>query len=249
MNDIFSNKDFIITVMSLTISIVTILLAVMLYVRYRSQKSLMERYDYEAKMVELEYVRKNLELQLYDVSRKLEENENRWKDINHLVISSQNRSEIENVNNPAVKQNEFLKNFGLSNVDFVIDEKQVFMLTPFNDQYRSDFKTVREVCNNLNLNCIRGDEEYVPNDIFGHILKQIVKSRLIIANITGRNPNVLYELGVAHTLNKPTLIIAKNFNEIPFDLNNKRIVIYENDRDLKLKIERSILDMLISKII
>lgn len=249
MNDILTNKDFIITSLSLTISIVAIMFSVMIYIRSKSKKSNQERYDKDKNMVELEYMRKHLELQLYDVSKKLEENEKRWKDINHLVIASQNKSEDIKSNDPTVAPNNFLKNFNITNDDFKIDEKQVFVLTPFNNQYRGDFEAIREVCQKLNLRCVRGDEEYLNNDIFPHILKQIVKSRLIIANITGRNPNVMYELGVAHTLDKPIIIIARNFADIPFDLNNKRIVIYENEKELMEKMENSMLNMLVNKLI
>jgi len=209
-----------------------------------------ERYDFEKHMVELEYIRKNMEMQLYDVSRKLEENNKRWMDMNHLVISSQNKSEIANYNKSQVVPNDFLKNFGITNPkDFDIDNKQVFVLTPFNDNYRGVYITIREVCLKLNLYCIRGDEEYIPNEIFPEMIKQIIKSRLIIANITGRNPNVMYELGVAHALGKPTIIVAKDFTDIPFDLNNKRIIIYKDEEELQRRLETSITDMLINKVL
>lgn len=56
----------------------------------------------------------------------------------------------------------------------------------------------------------------------------------------------MYELGVAHAIGKPTIIVAKNFTDVPFDLNNKRIVIYDSDVDLAIKLENSINDMLIN---
>jgi len=244
------STEYIVLVISLLGSFASILFVFIYYIRSKSEMKLKERYDFEKHMVELEYIRKNMEMQLYDVSRKLEENDKRWIDMNHLVISSQNKSEKANFNKSQVVPNDFLKNFGItSSKDFDIDNKQVFVLTPFNDNYRGVYITIREVCLKLNLYCLRGDEEYIPNEIFPEIIKQIIKSRLIIANITGRNPNVMYELGVAHALGKPTIVVAKDFTDIPFDLNNKRIIIYKNEEELQRRLETSITDMLINRAI
>lgn len=242
--------DYLLIVVSLLGSIASILLVLMFYIRKKSEMKRQERYDYERQMAELEYMRKNMEEQLYKISRKLEENEKRWKDMNHLVISSQNKSEITNSNEVQVSPTTFLKNFGLNNPkDFEVDYKQVFLLTPFNDNYRDISVTIKDICAQMNLNCIRGDEEFIPNDIFTEIVRQITKSRLVIANITGRNPNVMYELGVAHALSKPTIVIAQDFTDIPFDLNNRRIVIYKDEDDLRRKLSISITDMLINKVL
>ena len=71
----------------------------------------------------------------------------------------------------------------------------------------------------------------------------------MIADITGRNPNVLYELGVAHTLAKPVLIISRNAADIPIDLSTRRIILYgqsEDDwrEDLGIKVTRAIKEIL-----
>jgi len=242
--------DYILIVVSLLASIASILFFLMFFIRKKSDMRRQERYNFEKQMVELEYMRKNMEMQLYNTSRKLEENEKRWKDMNHLIISSQNKSEVANSNEIQVAPNTFLKNFGLNSPkDFEVDNRQVFLLTPFNDNYRDIYVTIRDICAQMNLNCIRGDEEFIPNDIFTEIVRQITKSRLIIANITGRNPNVMYELGVAHALNKPTIVVAQDFTDIPFDLNSKRIVTYKDEDDLRRKLTISITDMLINKVL
>ena len=80
---------------------------------------------------------------------------------------------------------------------------------------------------------MKGDEEFVPKDVLQHIVKCIVKSRIVIANLNGRNPNVFYELGIAHALNKPTILIAHINTEVPFDLKNQYLVLYKNENELK----------------
>ncbi|MBO1401738.1 hypothetical protein BVH62_18965 [Vibrio cholerae] len=114
-------------------------------------------------------------------------------------------------------------------------------MTPFNDKYNEDFDAIATVCNDVGLKCVRGDEEYIKGDILGHILKQLVKSRVVIANINGRNPNVFYELGLSHALEKPTLITSKSISDIPFDLRTQQLVLYKNSTDFKNQLSKALL--------
>ena len=62
-------------------------------------------------------------------------------------------------------------------------------------------------------------------------------SRLIIAEISQSNPNVFYEVGYAHALNKPTILIAEKTTKLPFDVSPFRTLFYENTIAGKQKIE------------
>ena len=53
----------------------------------------------------------------------------------------------------------------------------------------------------------------------------------VIADITGRNPNVLYELGIAHTLAKPVMIISRDAADIPIDLATRRVILYGHNSE------------------
>ncbi len=59
------------------------------------------------------------------------------------------------------------------------------------------------------------------------IWEQITKARVLLADLTGKNPNVFYELGLAHAKSKPVIFIASNLEDIPFDLRHLRVIIYE----------------------
>lgn len=229
------STNYILFAAAILSAITSILVILVLYVKRKTELQLRDRYDFNKHNVELEYIRKNLELQIYDLNKKIEENSSRWKDVNHLIITSQNKIEDANSRKSEIEPNAFLKDIGLNSNDYNIDNNQVFVLTPFIEDYSDTFLTIKQTCSKLNLNCIRGDEQFIPGEIFPVILKEMVKSRFVIANITGRNPNVMYELGIAHALGKPTIIVAQNLTDLPFDLNNKRMILFNNSEDLQNK--------------
>ena len=74
----------------------------------------------------------------------------------------------------------------------------------------------------------------------------IVKSRIIIANIDGKNPNVFYELGIAHALGKPTILISKSIENMPFDIQQNRVVLYKDNDDLEEKLSKELSRILVA---
>jgi hypothetical protein len=61
------------------------------------------------------------------------------------------------------------------------------------------------------------------------VVSLIDRSHLVIADCTGRNPNVFYEIGIAHTLGREVILITQNDADIPFDLRHLRYVPYLNN--------------------
>jgi len=78
---------------------------------------------------------------------------------------------------------------------------------------------------------VRADGEASPNQITKSIIKNIVEADLVIADLTGYNPNVFYELAVRHTIGKPVIQLLEKGNEIPFDISNVRTIFYTLDLD------------------
>jgi len=106
--------------------------------------------------------------------------------------------------------------------------------SPYNELYED---VIKKICNTFDLNVVRADETYGPGLILADIVKQINESRLIIAEISQSNPNVFYEVGYAHALNKPTILIAEKATKLPFDVSPFRTLFYENTIPGKQKIE------------
>ena len=122
----------------------------------------------------------------------------------------------------------------------------VFVLTPFHPDFENTYKQIREICQSLKLSAMRSDEEFIQTDVLKHIVKNIVEARVIIANIDGRNANVFYELGIAHALNKPTILVSKIDSSVPFDVQGQYIVLYNSESELKTKLHEVLLKVLTS---
>lgn len=113
--------------------------------------------------------------------------------------------------------------------DTRIKEKDVFVIMPFSEPWSNDLwkSMIIPVVESMGLTPIRADDLY-GRSIMEDIWKGILHSAIVIADITGRNPNVLYELGIAHTLGKKVILLTQNVKDIPFDLQHLRHIIYNN---------------------
>jgi hypothetical protein len=112
------------------------------------------------------------------------------------------------------------------------DPKAVFALMPFGQPWSDRIWTrlIRPIVEEAGLLPVRGDDLY-GHDIMEDIWKGILKARIVIADITDRNPNVFYELGIAHTLGKPVILLTQKLTDIPFDLNRFRHIVYQDNLD------------------
>jgi hypothetical protein len=73
----------------------------------------------------------------------------------------------------------------------------------------------------------RADDFFIGGHIMTEIWSAIVKAKVLIADCTGRNPNVFYEIGLAHALGKPVVLITQASEDVPFDLRHYRYIQYE----------------------
>jgi nucleoside 2-deoxyribosyltransferase len=104
-----------------------------------------------------------------------------------------------------------------------------FVLMPFTSDFDNIYNYgIKESCKQAETYCERVDEQIFQETILERIYNQIDKADVIIADMTGRNPNVFYEVGYAHALNKPTILLTQNSDDIPFDLKHFPHIIYNN---------------------
>lgn len=227
--------------MYISIALSTVLSTVVFFLLRNVRKN---EYFRKSEKVFLEGFREAFENKMYGINEKLVLNEERWRDVNHLLIQDRYNDELANIGmSKNVKMSEFLEVNGIKRCDLIIDEKLVFILTPFNETFYNDYLTIKEACMRVGYRAVRGDEVFFKSDIFTEMLKLIVKSNLIIANINGRNPNVMYELGIAHALDKQVLLISKSPKELPIDIKSKRFLIYQNHEELGKIIRAQLMEL------
>lgn len=122
---------------------------------------------------------------------------------------------------------------------------KVFVLMPFSSDLDDVYHLgIRETADALHCSCERVDEIEFVGGILDKIYNSIVNSKIIIAEVSSQNPNVYYELGYAHALNKPVILITKDVSSAPFDLSGYNHIVYRNIRDLREKLKRR-LDVLL----
>lgn len=105
---------------------------------------------------------------------------------------------------------------------------QIFVAMPFQDELRTVYTDhILKITNELDISCKRGDDFFSANSVINDVWSAIFHAELCIVDCTGRNPNVFYELGIAHTLGRPAILIAQDISDIPFDVRHLRIIIYQ----------------------
>jgi len=77
------------------------------------------------------------------------------------------------------------------------------------------------------LNCVRGDDMFGSDVIMEDVLAAIRRAKVVLADLTGQNPNVFYEVGIAHASGTPVLLLTQSLNDVPFDLRHRRMLVYE----------------------
>ena len=107
-------------------------------------------------------------------------------------------------------------------------EQSCFIMMPFNDRFQSYYdKIFSPVVTDVGLNPVKVDEIYTPTQISVDIFQLIQSASIILADVTGKNPNVNYELGIAHALGKKTIIITQGDDDVPFDYRHLRYIVYD----------------------
>ncbi len=111
------------------------------------------------------------------------------------------------------------------------EKPDVFVLMPFSRDLQPVYeKHILKVCKELQLKTARADDLFTTKSVVLDIWNAIFNSKIIIADCTGRNPNVFYEIGIAHTIGKPVILITQNLGDVPSDLRHMRFIEYEYTR-------------------
>jgi hypothetical protein len=120
--------------------------------------------------------------------------------------------------------------------DFAVSQDLCFVLMPFSASWSREIweERLKPIIEGCGLRAERADD-FTGHDVMEDVWKGLNEAQVVVADITGKNPNVFYELGIAHTLGKNIILVTQNLSEVPFDVNRYRIIEYEAGGYDKLK--------------
>ncbi|MDE6968440.1 MAG: hypothetical protein K2P69_01515, partial [Eubacterium sp.] len=133
------------------------------------------------------------------------------------------------------------KNF--KDITPVVDKKLCAVLMPFNNDWSDGvYGSFADV--DLGFQFWRSDRSRNDGSIIDTIWEMINNAYFVIADCTGKNPNVFYELGIAHTLGKPVFLCAQNREDFPFDVTHIRSHVYSLSINGQNKLRHTIRDFI-----
>ena len=110
------------------------------------------------------------------------------------------------------------------------EQHTAFVIMPFDDDFQPVYQDViKPPLESIGFGVSRADDIESQQNILRDIVEGINASDLVIADLSGNNPNVFYELGLAHALKKPVLLLTQSIDQVPFDLQSYRIFEYNTD--------------------
>ncbi|WP_174865409.1 hypothetical protein [Pectobacterium polaris] len=135
-------------------------------------------------------------------------------------------------------------NEGISVRDIKISTKEpiCFVVMQFTDDYNSLYEEViRPTCEEFQYKVLRADDFYSSSVIIDDITRTIRECAIVIADVTPNNPNVFYEVGFAHGIGKPTILLSdRKRDKLPFDISGVRTLFYDNTIKGKRTVEEGL---------
>ena len=109
------------------------------------------------------------------------------------------------------------------------NSRAVFVIMPFKSEFNDVWRgAIERASADLSLHPIRVDTIQRSSNITDDIIESIKKCKTVIVDVTGNNPNVMYELGFAMALGKQYVIVSQSTEFLPFDIRNIRTIVYAN---------------------
>lgn len=117
----------------------------------------------------------------------------------------------------------------LGKVVSVSSADSCFVLMPFAPPLGNHYSLIYEpAIKKAGLKPVRADADiFATGKIMEQVWSGINAAKVLVAELTSRNPNVFYELGIAHALKKPVVLVSSNEDDVPFDVRHIRVIYYE----------------------
>jgi len=117
---------------------------------------------------------------------------------------------------------------------------------PFHNSFDEVYSEIKSSLRIIGFGCTRADDIYANRPIMNIIISEIMTAHFVIADLTDRNPNVFYEVGVAHSVRdiSNVILLSQSIEFVPFDLRHLPIIIYERDnlRSLTTRLTKRVIE-------
>lgn len=124
------------------------------------------------------------------------------------------------------------------------DPRLVSAMMPFSSGFDGTYQAIQAACQINGLTCERADNIWKESAVIQDIFGLIYRSHIVVCDFTGKNPNVFYEAGIAHTLGKHVIPITQSQDDIPFDLRHHRYLGYLNNGEGLQRLQSGLADRL-----
>ena len=125
------------------------------------------------------------------------------------------------------------------------NEAQVLAIIPPSKTSEEHYtNAIKRVTYNLNIKCERAKDLFSNNSLLDKNWSALFHTQLCIADCTGRDPNIFYALGVAHTIGKKCILISQSLEDIPIDLRQSPVIIYDQSPEGIAQFEQTLSDLL-----
>jgi len=112
-----------------------------------------------------------------------------------------------------------------------VESDLVAVMMPFQAEFSNVYEAIKTGCIASGLRCLRADDIWDEATIIQDIFNLIFRAQVVIVDFTGKNSNVMYETGIAHTLGKLVIPLCQSMNDIPFDMSHHRVLKYLPNRE------------------
>ncbi len=110
-----------------------------------------------------------------------------------------------------------------------VNPRLVSAMMPFSREFDAVYAAITGAADEAGGACERADNVWEHSTIIQDIYSLIHKSAVVVCDFSGKNPNVFYEAGIAHSLGRPVIPIVQHTDDIPFDLKHHRAIVYLNN--------------------
>jgi hypothetical protein len=110
--------------------------------------------------------------------------------------------------------------------DSYVEADLAAVMMPFGKEFDPVYEAIKNACKSSNLRCLRADSIWEDTTIIQDIFSLIFRAHIVIVDFSTKNPNVMYETGIAHTLGKHVVPITQSLEDVPFDMRHHRALSY-----------------------